>query len=94
MTVKFQEEGIKGMDDLDMVYNYFLNQLTDNLKRPVGHVIVGGAMVATPDSKFGAKLQIILEAALNLMKLYMTVEISITNTQSSRTSIRRGKSWL
>ena len=63
-----------------MVNKYFLEQLIDNLKRPGRQNTVGGAMVAIPDFMFGAKLQMTLEAASNLVRLHKTVERAITNT--------------
>ena len=53
---KLQEEGIKYLDDLEMVDKDLLKQLTCNLKHPGRQINVGGTMVATPDLKFGAKL--------------------------------------
>ena len=50
-----------------MVDNYFLKQLIDNLKRHGVQINVGGVVAAMPPFKFGAKLQMILEAALNLV---------------------------
>ena len=41
------------MKYLEIVDNNFLKQLTDNLKLPGGQINVGGAMIATPDFKFG-----------------------------------------
>ena len=38
-----------------MVENYFLKQLTYNLKRLGGHINVHGAMIAKPSFKFGTK---------------------------------------
>ena len=46
-----------------MVDKDFINQSTDNLKRPGSQINVGGEMVVIPDFKFGEKLQKILEAA-------------------------------
>ena len=63
-----------------MVVKDFLKHLTDNLKSPDGQIKVGGAMVVTPAFKFGEKLQMRLEATLNLVQLYKTVGISNTNT--------------
>ena len=37
-------------------------------------------MVAVPDFKFGGKLQMRLESALNIVRLYKTVGIYITNS--------------
>ena len=79
MVSTLQEEGIKDVDDLDMVGKNFFKCLTYNLKRPGGQIIIVGVMVATPDFKFGAKLHMRLEDALNLVKFYKTVGISITN---------------
>ena len=62
-----------------MVDNYFLNNLTDDLKRPGGHINMGGLMVATLDLKFGAKSQMRLEASSDIVQFYNTVGISITN---------------
>ena len=66
-VVKLQEEGIEGVDDLELVDIYFLKQLTDNLERPGGQINVGGAMVVTSDFKSGVKSQMILEAAWNIV---------------------------
>ena len=78
---KLQEEGIKDVEYLNMVDKNFIKQLTDNLKRPGGQVNVGGVMVATPDINFGAKSQMRLETASNLVKLYKTVGRTIINTK-------------
>ena len=43
-----------------------MKKLPDNLKRPGGQNNMGGVMVAMPGFKFGAKSQMILEAALNI----------------------------
>ena len=77
---KLQEEGIKYLDDLEMVDKDFPKQLTDNLNRRGGQINVGGAMITTPDFKFGAKLQTKLKVASNLVRFYKTVRISIINT--------------
>ena len=37
-VVNLQEEGIEGVDDLELVDIYFLKQLTDNLERPGGQI--------------------------------------------------------
>ena len=50
-----------------MVDKYFLKQLINNLKCPGGHINLGGVMVAIPPFKFGAKLQMRFESALNLV---------------------------
>ena len=63
-----------------MVDKKFLNQLTDNLKRPGGHINVGGAMIATPYFNYGANLQMRLEASSDIVQFYNTVGRSITNT--------------
>ena len=49
-----------------MIDKDFLKLLIDNLKLPGGQINVGGAMVVTPEFKFGAKSKMILEAALNI----------------------------
>ena len=54
--VNIQKDGIKDVDDLEMVDKDLLKQLTCNLKHPGRQINVGGTMVATPDLKFGAKL--------------------------------------
>ena len=69
IVAKLQEEGIEDVNDLGLVDNYFLNQITDNLKQPSGQINVGGVMVATPALKFGEKLQMRLDAALNIVAL-------------------------
>ena len=46
-----------------MVDNIFIKKLTDNLERPGGQINVGGAMITKSALKFGANLQMILEAA-------------------------------
>ena len=63
-----------------MIGKDFLNKLTYNLKLPGGQVNVGGAMVAMTYFKFGAKSQIRLEAASNIVRFYKTVVRPITNT--------------
>ena len=67
MVEKIQEEEIEYVDDLEMVDNDFINQLIDNLKRPGGHINVGGAMVAMSDLKVFAKQQMILEHKQNIV---------------------------
>ena len=69
MVVNIQEEGIEDMGYFETVDKDFLKKLTDNLKFPDGNINVGGAMVTTPDFKFGTKLQMILETAFNLVQL-------------------------
>ena len=81
-----------------MVDKYFLKKLTDNLKRPCVQINVGGAMVAKPAFMFGARLQMRLEAALNLVWLYKKVVRAITRNMiqwdhSSITSIISGSYW-
>ena len=63
-----------------MVDKNFLNQLTDNLKRPGGHINVGGAIIATPYFNYGTNLQMRLEASSDIVQFYNTVGRSITNT--------------
>ena len=43
------------MDDLEIVDKDFLKLLTDKLKHLGGQINVGGAIIATPYFKFGAK---------------------------------------
>ena len=57
-----------------MVDKDFLKWLTDNIKLFGGQINVGGAIVATPDFKVGAKSQMILKAASNIVLFYKTVE--------------------
>ena len=59
-AIKIQEEGIKDVDDLEMVDMNFLKQLTDNLKYPDVQINMGGIVVATPAFKFGVKSKMIL----------------------------------
>ena len=66
-VVKLHEEGINDVDDLEMVDKDFLKQLTYNIKRPGGHINVGGAIVATPTFKFGEKFQMRLKANSNIV---------------------------
>ena len=63
-----------------MVDTVFLKQLTYTLKHTSGRITVGSAMFATSDFKFGTKLQVILEAASNLVLLHKKLGRSITNT--------------
>ena len=79
IVAKLQEEGIEDVNDLGLVDNYFLNQITDNLKQPSGQINVGGVMVATPALKFGEKLQMRLDAALNIVRFYKTAVRAITD---------------
>ena len=79
-VVKLQEEKICGVDDLELVDKYFIKQLIDNLKLPCGQINVGGAMIVAPDFYSGAKSQMILEAASNIVQFYKTVGRAITNT--------------
>ena len=78
--VKLQKEGANNEGYLEITDKNFLEHWTDHLKRPGGQVNVGGAMVAVPDFKFGGKLQMRLESALNIVRLYKTVGIYITNS--------------
>ena len=80
MVVKLKDEEIKDVNYLDMVDLDFLKQWIDNLKHWHGQVNVGGAMVERPDFKSGAKSQMILEAALNIVWFYNTVVRAIPNT--------------
>ena len=50
------------MYDMEMADKDIIEQLIDNLKLPDGQINVGGAMVATPAFKFGAKSYMRLEA--------------------------------
>ena len=67
MVLKLQEEGIKDVDDLEMVDKDILKHLKDNLKRPGGQIDISRAMVATSTFKFFTKLQMRLEALSNLV---------------------------
>ena len=63
-----------------MVNKYFIKQLTDNLKRPGEQINMGCVMVVTPYFNFGTKLRMRLEVASNLVQVYKTAGIVITNT--------------
>ena len=79
MVMNLQEEEIKYVYYLDMISKYFLKQLTDNLKFLGVQISFGCAMVVMLDFKFGAKVQIILESASNIVQFYKTVGRFITN---------------
>ena len=68
------------MGDLEKVGKYFINQLTDNLKRPGGYINMYGAMVEMAYFNFGEKLHLRLEDSSNLVLFHDTVGISITIT--------------
>ena len=77
--VKLATEGLKTVDDLDEFDDKSLKQITDNLRRPGGHIpdpnpgAAYGATIATPFFVFGAKIQLRLKAAITIVRYYETV---------------------
>ena len=61
-------------------YRGFLKQSTEKIKLPGSQVNVGSTIFTTLGFRFGSKLQMILEGALNIMQFYNIVGIYITNT--------------
>jgi hypothetical protein len=82
--MQLQEEGIDDVSDLADFDKDTLKQVADNLRRPGGRVpnpdpgAVAGAMIPTPPFVFGAKSQMRLLAACDLIRYYDTVGREIT----------------
>ena len=72
-AAKLHQEGIKDVNDLEMVDKNFLKQLTDKLKHTGVKNNVGGAMFVTLDLKFCVKLQMILEPDSKILQFYKRV---------------------
>jgi hypothetical protein len=82
--MQLQEEGIDDVSDLADFHKDTLKQVADNLRRPGGRVpnpdpgAAAGAMIPTPPFVFGAKSQMRLLAACDLVRYYGTVGREIT----------------
>ena len=82
--IQLQEEGIDDVGDLVDFDKETLKQVADNLRRPGGRVpnpdpgAAAGAMIPTPPFIFGAKSQMRLLAACDLVQYYETVGREIT----------------
>jgi hypothetical protein len=82
--IQLQEEGIDDVGDLVDFDKETLKQVADNLRRPGGRVpnpdpgAAAGAMIPTPPFVFGAKSQMRLLAACDLVRYYETVGREIT----------------
>jgi hypothetical protein len=82
--IQLQQEGINNVVDLADFEKDTLKQVADNLRRPGGRVpdpdpgAAAGAMIPTPPFVFGAKSQMRLLAACDLVRYYGTVGREIT----------------
>ena len=84
MVVQLALEGIQTVDDLADFDKEALQQLADNLRRPGGRVpnpdpgAAVGSTIPTPAFVFGAKSQIRLGIACELVQYYNTVGRDLT----------------
>jgi hypothetical protein len=85
-VLQLSHEGIDAVSDLSEFDMSSLKQIADNLRRPGGRVADpspgagAGATIPTPAFVFGAKSQMRIEVACNLIRFYDTIGRPLTAT--------------
>ena len=83
-VMQLRNEGITAVDDLEEFDADSLAQIANNLRRPGGRIpdptpgAPPGATIPTPPFVFGAKSQMRLEAACDLVRFYRTIGRPLT----------------